>query len=482
MRILLTTEHSYPHHRVDVSRWCQSLLKGIPEHQFLILAIRSPSRLPIVYERPKNVEKLINAPLFQARTGLKGLSPLDHRMFEQASRQMLGFLQQDLADFAQGISKLAKLGHQHQLWDAFESPQFWRSLQSLLQQHLPYIPSLAEVAQCAKWLRSSLTPILYIPAKTDLVHATNTGLAGLAAWIASSHHGIPLVITEHEIYLRQRHLDTRQPFALRVLQSQFFQSLAKLLYLQADRIISTSEFVKTWQRQLKAPAERIQTIHNGIDPDLYTPSPVDEPVVLWSGHIEPKQDLETLIQAFWHVRRTIPDAKLKLFAKVLDTPLYQRLLELRQNLGLSRAVCFHTLRPSQEILAEGKVMAFVSQGEMIPFNLLEAMASQKAIVATRVGGSGEALGKAGRLVDQKQPATLATALIELLMYPKVRETLGKRARHRILQGYNLDTTLDTYANLYTELTYTVHPSKSAVLLATDRPLEKPPIIVQDRAA
>ncbi len=484
MRILLTTEGSYPHHSGGVGTWCQQLIRGIPEHQFLVLAIRSSKRLPIVYQRPKNVEKLLNVPIWQARPALKALDKKNTEIFERASRQLLGFLDQDIASFAQGLSQLAHLGQDYNLWEAFESPAFWRRLQSLLQAHLPYIPSLAEVAYCANWLRSSLVPILFIPPKTDLVHATVSGLAGISAWIASSQHGIPLILTEHGIYLRERHLEQTQPFALKALRSQFFQAVARLLYLQADRIISASEFNRTWQRQLKAPIERTRIIPNGVDPDLFKANPSDEPTVIWAGRIDPLKDLTTLFRAFWHVRRAIPDAKLKLFGHVPEgnQVYYQSLLDLRESLRLERAIFFEGSHPIQKALSQGNVFVLSSISESMPYSLLEAMASQKAIVATRIGGMSEVLGKAGRLVHPQQPAALATALIELLNYPEVRERLGKRARQRILERFSLEAMLDSYANLYSEVSYSVHPAKSAIFLSTENPDEDPLIIMKDRAA
>ena len=478
MRILLTTEGSYPHQRNDTGAWCQQLIRGIPEHRFLVLAVGNATPLPIVYERPKNVEKLLQTSISKG----KSLGKSEKKQCEQSFHQLLGFLQQDIASFAQGLSQLAQLGHTYDLWEAFENPSFWRRLQSLLQPHLPYTPSLAEVAHCAQWLRSSLIPLFFIPPKTDLVHATNAGLAGLVGWIASGQHGIPLILTEHDIYLRERHLEQFHPFALKTLRALFFQALARLLYLQADAIVSPCLFNRTWQRHLNAPPERTRIIHNGVDPDLYQAQLTDTPTVIWTGDIEPNKDLSTLFRAFWHVQRAIPDAKLKLFGPVKNKSYYQSLLALRESLRLERTLSFEGVRPLQEALAKGTIFVLSSLSESVPYNLLGAMASQKAIVATRVGGLSEVLGRAGRLVTPQEPASLATALIELLSYPEVCQRLGKRAKQRVLESYNLETMLDSYANVYTEASYAVHPSKSAVFLTTEKPSEDPLIILKDRAA
>jgi polysaccharide biosynthesis protein PelF len=484
MRILLVTEGSYPHHRGGVGTWCQQFINGMPDHPFLVMAVKSPKRLPIVYQRPKNVEKLLNIPIWKPRASQGPLSKPQREIFEQASHKLFGFLEQDLANFAQGLSQLARLGNDANLWDHFDTPQLWRRLQMLLRPHLPYTPSLAEVALCMNWLRSSLVPLLFIPPKTDLVHATVSGLGGVSAWIASSHHGSPLILTEHGIYLRERHLETTQPLSLKTLRSQFFQAVARLLYFQADRIVSVSEFNRSWQLQLNAPFERTRIIPNGVDPSSHKATQCENPSIVWLGRIDPLKDLETLLRAFWHVQRVIPDARLKLFGSVAEGngPYYQTLLRLRKSLSLQRAVSFEGEHPVQDALAQSEVVVLSSLSESLPYSLLEAMASSKAIVATKAGGVSEALGNTGRLVNIQEPAAMATALIELLSFPKVRERLGKRARHRVLEKFTLDQMLDSYQKLYDEVSYSVHPKQSAVFLITEHPSELPIIVLRDQAA
>ena len=283
--------------------------------------------------------------------------------------------------------------------------------------------------------------------------------------------------------MRERYLEHTQPFSLKALRSQFFQAVARLLYFQADQIVSVSKFNRTWQLQLNAPFERTQVIPNGIDPQAFTAVKHDYPTVVWLGRIDPLKDLETLIRAFWHVRRVIPNARLKLFGPLPEgnQPYYQTLLRLRESLHLKRAVSFEGQHPAQAALAQAEVVALSSLSESLPYSLLEAMASSKAIVATKTGGITEALGNAGRLVNIGEPAAMATALIELLSYPKVRERLGKRARYRALETFTLDKMIHRYQKIYESMSYAVNPKQSAVFLTTERPSELPVIVLRDQA-
>lgn len=44
MRICLLTEGSYPYVVGGVSSWCQMLIQGLPEHEFLVYSIGAESR------------------------------------------------------------------------------------------------------------------------------------------------------------------------------------------------------------------------------------------------------------------------------------------------------------------------------------------------------------------------------------------------------------------------------------------------------
>jgi glycosyltransferase involved in cell wall biosynthesis len=99
------------------------------------------------------------------------------------------------------------------------------------------------------------------------------------------------------------------------------------------------------------------------------------------------------------------------------------------------------------------VLALPSEDEGLPLAILEAMGCGVPVVATPVGGVPEAVveGVTGRLVPPKQPAALASALLEILSNETYRQTLGLNARGRAEKHYSLDghvrTTLAAYDRL-----------------------------------
>jgi glycosyltransferase involved in cell wall biosynthesis len=83
--------------------------------------------------------------------------------------------------------------------------------------------------------------------------------------------------------------------------------------------------------------------------------------------------------------------------------------------------------------------------------VLEAMLCGAAIVATDVGGVGEALGNCGLLVPSKTPYAIADAISSLLANPGERERLGRSAQARALEHFTEQQFLSSYENTYREL-------------------------------
>lgn len=90
-----------------------------------------------------------------------------------------------------------------------------------------------------------------------------------------------------------------------------------------------------------------------------------------------------------------------------------------------------------------------AHGEGFPNVLGEAMACEVPCVATNVGDSAEIVGDTGRIVPPKDPEALARAIKELIdMGPEGRAEMGKRARKRVKERYELSRVVRQYEDLY----------------------------------
>jgi glycosyltransferase involved in cell wall biosynthesis len=155
-----------------------------------------------------------------------------------------------------------------------------------------------------------------------------------------------------------------------------------------------------------------------------------EPVIGTVGNFTAKKDHATLLHATAHVRERLPAVRLVL---VGSGPLETELRETVAALGLEANVLFAGSRGDvPAILPAFDVFALSSRFEGLPIALLEAMASGRACVATRVGGIPEVItdGLDGVLVEPGNPHQLAAEVIDLLGDGARREELGRHALAR----------------------------------------------------
>ena len=107
-----------------------------------------------------------------------------------------------------------------------------------------------------------------------------------------------------------------------------------------------------------------------------------------------------------------------------------------------------------DLLAHMDVFVLASiDGEGIPQGVTQALAMERAVVATKVGGIPEVIrdGKNGYLVDPKNSEQLAEKICNLLSDRELRRGFGTCGRDRIHECYGLETMLDRTEQLYESL-------------------------------
>jgi glycosyltransferase involved in cell wall biosynthesis len=130
-----------------------------------------------------------------------------------------------------------------------------------------------------------------------------------------------------------------------------------------------------------------------------------------------------------------------------------RLKEQSAQLDLGDSVRWLGLRRDMPVLldaADGFVSASAWEG--MPLAVGEAMAMEKPVVATDVGGVRELVGGAGALVPAKNSEALAEAMRSTMQRSEEeREQKGRAARERILRHFSVDAAAYAWEALYREL-------------------------------
>jgi phosphatidyl-myo-inositol alpha-mannosyltransferase len=186
-----------------------------------------------------------------------------------------------------------------------------------------------------------------------------------------------------------------------------------------------------------------EIIPNGIDIHRFDDSvrPLPEladgrPTILFVGRYnEPRKGFKYLLKAMAEVRRAVPGVRLVVVGRG-KPDRYRRYLAARGVEDVHFAGCVsHEELP--RYYASCDVFCAPSTGrESFGIVLLEAMASRRPVVASRIlGYSGVVTdGAEGLLVPPKEPEALVAALVRLLRDPDRRRQMGARGR-TTAEGY-----------------------------------------------
>jgi glycosyltransferase involved in cell wall biosynthesis len=184
--------------------------------------------------------------------------------------------------------------------------------------------------------------------------------------------------------------------------------------------------------------------------------PAGVPVVTVVSRLNRMKGLEQFLESAAAIRTRVPDARFLIVGKTSpnDRPYLSVLTGLAERLGLSDCVVFAGLRTDvPQLLASDTVSVMPSLNEALSNVLLESMAAGVPVVATRVGGTPEAIehGVNGLLVPAADPGALANAICHLLAEPEMARRLGRAARESINERFSIDRMVSATEELYLSL-------------------------------
>lgn len=178
------------------------------------------------------------------------------------------------------------------------------------------------------------------------------------------------------------------------------------------------------------------------------------PVIGFVGELRRKKGMTTLLSAYAQVNKINP-ACLLVVGEIRQGEDKQHFDEFRNvnhqlHIIVTGHISYNDL-PSYYSMVD--VFVHPSLRDGMPNAVLEAMACEKAVIATAIGGIKDVLedGKNGVMVNVNDTNMLAQKITELLDDPKKRETLGKNARELIASKLTLEKELEANLNVYRKL-------------------------------
>ncbi|GHA20515.1 lipopolysaccharide glycosyltransferase, putative [Streptomyces purpurascens] len=462
----MLTEGTYPHVHGGVSTWCDQLVKGMPEVDFHIVSLTGSGREPVTWDLPPNVYAHTSVPTWGPRPG-RSRPPYGkarRRFTDTYERFLLSFLDPGSpTDFGTSLNELAELARDGRLSAALRTESALRSLMWIwTMPHLPTAaarPTVHDALTATDLLEHALRPLGVRIPEDSVAHAVSSGLATLPALAARHLDGVPFLLTEHGIYLRERYLGYRrdaQRWPVKAFMLGFYRELNSYGYRAADLITPCNQYNRRWEERGGADAGKIRTVYNGVDPAAFPhagPEP-EVPTLSWCGRIDPIKDLETLIRAYAMVRAEMPATRLRLFGPVPPggEAYLTRLEKLAAELGVTDGLTFEgRITEVRRAYAAGHLVMLSSISEGFPFSIIEAMSCGRTTVSTDVGGVREAVGDTGLVVPPREPEKMAAAALTLLKDDRRRLELGELSRRRVIDRFTLRRSVDAFRTVYKEL-------------------------------
>ncbi|HEY8609256.1 MAG TPA: glycosyltransferase family 1 protein [Noviherbaspirillum sp.] len=299
----------------------------------------------------------------------------------------------------------------------------------------------------------------------DLVHA-NFFMSGIVAKQVRQALGIPFVITFHALG-RVRRLSQKEADGFPDARFDIEEQLMR----EADRVIAECPQDRQDMEALyHAPADRIDIVPCGFDPDEFWPVTLDarqqlglnrdEFIILQLGRMVPRKGVDNVIEATAILRHRykVPVRLLVVGGNSetpdpVATPELGRLQRKTRELGIDDCVTFTGQRQRGQLrYYYSAANVFVTTPWYEPFGItpLEAMACGTPVVGSAVGGIKTTVvdGETGCLVPPKDPEALAERLEWLYRHPHAAQRMGWSGMRRAYQNYTWRSVAGNVAAVY----------------------------------
>ncbi|HVA30646.1 MAG TPA: glycosyltransferase family 4 protein [Gaiellaceae bacterium] len=288
-------------------------------------------------------------------------------------------------------------------------------------------------------------------------HTAKAGAVGRAAALVAGDARPPVIVHTYHGHVLRGYFDP--------VRTQIFRETERALARHTNRLIAVGPEVRDDLVELGvAPPEKFSVIRLGIDLEsriLTTDRraefrrlfgiPEERFVVGWIGRMTAIKRVPDILAAFKALRERGVDATLCL---VGDGPDREAVEVAASELGIIRDTLFVGYqRDVAPYYAFFDAFLLPSANEGTPVVAIEALAAQRPVVATAVGGVPDVIeeGVDGFLVEVGDVEALAERLERLARDPELRRRMGEAGRARVVPRYRVERLVDDVDALYREL-------------------------------
>lgn len=274
----------------------------------------------------------------------------------------------------------------------------------------------------------------------DLVSA-HTAKAGWLGRAVCSRLGIPVIYTPHGWSIGDRISRAQGALFLRAERTAARWGDAIVCVCEYERRLALAKSV--------ASGDKLHVIHNGVadvPPELRARPADGPPRIVAVARFEPPKDHATLLEALARLAGEAWELEL-----VGDGPQLEAIRALAARLGIAGRVRFagYAQDPAT-VLSAAQLFVLSSRSEGFPRSILEAMRAGLPVVASNVGGVGEAViqGENGVVVEAGDVEGWAAAIRRMIGDAPARARFGAASRAAYEARFRLERTVAQTSALY----------------------------------
>ena len=480
IKVVWTGEGTYPYVTGGVSTWADLLVHELRNMDFILMPIQMNPYNTLKFDIPQNVVELIGIPLWGTEEPVEYIKKVQFSKIYKAKlktedtqninklRPILTSLLQhiyrekeDLDELGEYLYQFYEYFQEYDYYETFRKEEIWYIYEEFYINHFKNqkedIPSVFDMIEGLRYIfRFFITLLPTIP-EAPIYHSSAAAFCGLPCIIAKKKFKSKFLLTEHGIYVREQYLFSSRnqvPYRTKEFLMGLITTISKLNYHFADVISPVCDYNQRWEIKLGAKESKIKTIYNGIDINRYKNLNIknEQKTVVMVARIDPLKDIETYIKTASLVLKEMPEVIFKLYGPVVDEKYYQKCKSLVKELNIEKNFIFEgkTSLP-QNAYNEADVVMLTSISEAFPFVVLEAMACEKVVVSSDVGGTKEVLEGYGFVVKPKDYEGFSKNVCYILQNPKIAKQMGIEAREKVLLGFTIEDMIENYENLYRSL-------------------------------
>jgi L-malate glycosyltransferase len=288
----------------------------------------------------------------------------------------------------------------------------------------------------------------------DLIHQLNPVFTGLSLSLAGS--GVPLVLGTYVPHWPPDPNASLLARSANRITHSFRDAISAFQQWRADTLVLTTPAAANRLPILSTRHEKISFLPHGVDTALFSPALEREerpenqaPTILFFANVVKRKGIFTLIDAFAHVSKQFPSARLLIAG---DGPALAEAKLRACALPCAQQIEFSGQRlraDAPAVLRNCTIYCLPSFGEPYATTLIEAMSCGKPVVTTHSGGSPHLVPPhGGILLPPGDVPALSRALLELLADPLRCSDMGRHNRQFVLANMSWDSIIHQLEAIY----------------------------------